>query len=184
MSHAVAETPRVYGLLAEFVDPDDLLDAAVEVGKAGYTRAEAYTPFPVHGVSEALGFKEAKVPWIIFFGGLTGGAVGFGWQTWISAVDYPMNVGGRPMISWPHFFPVTFECTILFAAFGAVIGMLALNGLPRPHHPIFGGRNFEYATQDRFFLCIESHDPMFDPEKTREFLLGLGAASVTEVEND
>ncbi|MBW7929236.1 MAG: DUF3341 domain-containing protein [Fimbriimonadaceae bacterium] len=184
MSETTLEQPRLHGILAEFDDPDDLLEAAERTHAAGYTRVEAYTPFPVHGLSEAIGFKEAKVPWLIFVCGVIGAFAGLGLQYYTAVIDYPMNVGGRPNFSWPSFFPVTFECTILFAAFGAVFGMLGMNGMPRPHHPIFGGKNFELASQNKFFLCVESDDPQFDPSRVSEFLRGLGAQHVSEVEND
>lgn len=176
--------PPVYGYLAEFDSADGLLAAAKATRAEGYAKVEAYSPFPVHGVSEALGFHEAKVPWIIFIAGVTGALAGIGLQWYTASVDYPMNVGGRPNFAWPQFIPVTFECTVLFAAFGAVVGMLALNGLPRPNHPIFNGKRFEYASQDRFFLCIESDDPKFDETETRRFLETLNAHAVSEVRHD
>lgn len=177
----VSRISAIYGLMAEFSDPEEIVVAADKASKQGYRRLDAYTPFPVHGLDEAIGFHESKVPWIIFLAGVVGAISGFALQAWINVVDYPMNVGGRPYLSWPSFIPVTFECTILFASFGAVIGMLGLNGLPRPYQPVFNAPRFDLASQDRFFLCIEAVDPKFDLHKTRRFLESLGPSSVTEV---
>lgn len=176
-----ARLPQLYGLVAEFENETDILTAARRVREAGYRRMDAYTPFPVHGLAHAIGFSDWLLPWIIFFGGVTGALAGAALQTWTLAYDYPWNVGGRPLISWPQFIPITFELTILLAAFGAVFGMLALNGLPRPYHSIFNAPGFERASQDRFFLCIESWDPRFDREETARFLESLGPVAVSEV---
>jgi len=175
-----ARTP-LYGLVAEFENETVLLAAARRVRQEGYRRMDAYKPFPVHGLAHAIGFSDWLLPWIIFFGGVTGALAGVALQVWTMAYDYPWNVGGRPLISWPQFIPITFELTILLAAFGAVFGMLALNGLPRPHHSIFNTPNFERATQDRFFLCVEAWDPRFDREETARFLQSLGPVAVSEV---
>jgi hypothetical protein len=172
----------LHGIIAEFESAEDLLHAAQRARQAGYTRMDAYSPFPVHGLSEAIGFEDHKVPWVVFLAGVVGAIAGFSLQYYISVVDYPINVGGRPHLSWPSFIPVTFETTVLFAAFGAFIGMLALNGLPQPYHPVFNAPRFERASQDRFFLCIEASDPQFDRVKTRHFLENLGARLVSEVE--
>lgn len=177
----VAESP-IYGLVAEFSDPESLLQAAERTRDAGYRRIDAYSPFPVHGLAEAIGFKDNWLPWVIFLAGVTGTIAGFALQIYALAIDYPHNVGGRPLISWPAFIPVSFETTILLASFGAVIGMLGLNGLPRPHHPIFNTPRFELASQDRFFLCIEATDPLFDIERTEQFLESLGPDAVSIVE--
>lgn len=174
----------IHGLTAEFATPGEILSATRKARKEGYTSLDAYTPFPVHGLVEAIGFKDPRLQWTIFFAGLTGAIGGFALQWWTSAVDYPMNVGGRPLLSWPSFIPVTFECTILLASFGAVFGMLALNGLPKPYHPIFNAANFARASQDRFFLCVEADDPQFDLEKTRAFLQSLGAINVSTVTDE
>ncbi|HZO87624.1 MAG TPA: DUF3341 domain-containing protein [Chthonomonadaceae bacterium] len=175
--------PSIFGLVAEFREPEEIVEAAKHAREAGYRQMDAYTPFPVHGLSEALDFEDNRVPWIIFLSGLSGAILGYLMQVFISVVDFPLNVGGRPYHSWPAFVPVTFECTILLASFGATIGMLALNGLPRPYHPIFNAPRFELASQDRFFLCIEATDPKFDRERTEQFLEGLHPVSVSEVEN-
>ncbi|MER3473338.1 MAG: DUF3341 domain-containing protein [Armatimonadota bacterium] len=172
----------LYGIIAEFESAEELLHAAKRAREAGYTQMDAYSPFPVHGLSEAIGFEDHKVPWTVFLAGVVGAIAGFSLQYYISVVDYPLNVGGRPFLSWPSFIPVTFETTVLFAAFGAFIGMLAFNGLPQPYHPVFNAPRFERASQDRFFLCIEAKDPLFDRTKTRQFLENLGARLVSEVE--
>lgn len=174
--------PRLYGLVAEFDDPDAVVSAASAAFDAGYRRMDAYSPFPVHGLADAIGFRDNRVPWMIFFCGLAGASGGLLLQWFTSAVDYPWNVGGKPFFSWPAFIPVTFECTILLAAFGAVFGMLAMNGLPRPYHSIFNAPRFERASQDRFFLCIEADDPRFDVTETARFLRGLAPLNVAEVE--
>ncbi len=175
--------PSLYGLVAEFDDPDALVRAAAAAREAGFRRMDAYTPFPVHGLAEALEFDDWRVPWIIFIGGLIGAATGFGLQCYTSLWDYPWNVGGKPDFSWPQFIPITFELTILFGSFAAFFGMLGLNGLPRPHHPIFNAPRFDRASQDLFFLCIEARDGLFDREETEQFLLNLGPRAVSEVEN-
>jgi len=173
--------PSVYGLLAEFEDGDQLLAAAQRTYEAGFRRLDAYSPFPVHGLAEAIGFRRNAVPLLVLLGGLAGAAIGFGLQYWISVTAYPLNVGGRPLNSWPSFIPVTFEMTILIAALTAIFGMMALNGLPMPYHPLFNVPRFALATHDRFFLCIEAVDPLFDREATRRFLEALGAKAVSEV---
>jgi Protein of unknown function (DUF3341) len=172
----------LYGLMAEFDSPADLLGAAGRAYEEGYRRMDAYTPFPVHGLAEALGFRRTRLPLLVFFGGIAGCVGGYGLQYWISAVDYPLNIGGRPLNSWPAFIPVTFELTILVAALAAVLGMLALNGLPMPYHPVFNVPEFELASRNRFFLCIESTDPKFDRGETKHFLESLKPHAVFEVE--
>ncbi len=177
------EAPKngVFGIVAEFTTPEEVLSAARRTKEAGYEKVEAYTPFPVHGLADALGPEDHRVKWIIFWGGVAGAIGGFYMQWWVSAVAYPHNVGGKPLFSWPAFVPITFECMVLIASFAAVIGMLALSGLPRPHHPIFDAKNFDRASRDRFFLCIEADDPAFDPEEVTRFLRSLGAQDVSEV---
>lgn len=175
---------KVYGLVAEFDSGDKILAAARRATEEGYKKVEAYTPFPIHGMDEALKFKDARLAWMIFIAGIAGAIGGFMLQVWVSTVAYPMNVGGKPDISWPNFIPVTFECGVLFASLTAVFGMFALNGLPQPYHPIFNAKNFERASQDKFFLCIEATDSKFDPETTRDFLERLGADEVSEVTED
>jgi hypothetical protein len=171
----------LYGVLAEFETPEQLRAAARAAREAGYRRMDAYSPFPIHGLTEALGARSSRLAGLVLAGGALGTLSGFGLQYWVSVIAYPLNVGGRPLNSWPSFIPVTFEVTVLLAALTAVLGMLALNGLPYPHHPLFGAERFARATSDRFFLCIEAVDPKFDQAATRRFLESLGPSSVTEV---
>jgi hypothetical protein len=177
----MAINPPVYGLLAEFEDPNELLLAVRWARQAGYQKMDAYTPFPVEGLAEALGFRRTRVPLLILVGGVTGCVGGFFMQYWCAAISYPVNVGGRPLNSWPAFIPVTFELTVLCAALAAVVGMLALNRLPMPYHPVFSVPRFALASRDRFFLCIEAIDPKFDREATRQFLADLQPREVSEV---
>ncbi len=174
---------HVYGIMAEFDTPDQLIRAAERSRADGYRFVNAYTPFPVEGLAEAVGFRRSNVPLITLIGGLLGGLGGFYMQYWMSAVSYPVNIGGRPLNSWPAFIPVTFELTVLGAALFAVLGMLALNKLPMPHHPVFNVPRFALASKDRFFLCIEARDPKFDRVRTAQFLESLQAHDVTEVED-
>jgi Protein of unknown function (DUF3341) len=174
--------PSVYGLMAEFDTPEDLLDAAHRAYAEGYRRMDAYSPFPVAGLSEAIGFHRTKLPLIVLLGGVAGGLGGYLLQYYTAVIDYPLNVGGRPLHSWPAFIPVTFEMAVLIAALFAVLGMLALNGLPMPYHPVFNVPRFELASRNLFFLCIESVDPRFDFERTRQFLQSLRSRQVHEVE--
>jgi hypothetical protein len=175
---------HTYGVMAEFDTPEQLIHAVEKARQAGYRRMDAYTPFPVEGLPEALGLKRNMVPFITLLGGLAGGIGGFAFQYWAAAVTYPMNIGGRPLNSWPAFIPVTFELTILGASLCAVLGMLALNGLPQPHHPVFNVRRFKHASSDRFFLCIEARDPKFHIVESARFLQGLHAHHVSEVADD
>jgi hypothetical protein len=172
----------VYGIIAEFNTPEGLLRAARESYQTGYRKLDAYTPFPVEGVSEAIGFSHTHTPLIVLLGGLIGCAGGFLLQVWAMVWSYPLNVGGRPLLSWPAFIPVTFEMTILCAALAAVFGMLAANGLPMPYHPVFNVPQFATASRTQFFLVIEAKDAKFDRQATREFLKGLGPKDVFDVE--
>jgi hypothetical protein len=171
----------LYGLMAEFDDPNALVSGAKRAQEAGYRRMDAYSPMPIEELNEAIGGHHTRLPLIVLIGGIAGGLGGYLLQWWASTIAYPINVGGKPFHSWPMFIPVTFECTILVAALAAVFGMLALNGLPQPYHPVFNVPRFALASRNRFFLCIEARDPGFDLEKTRAFLESLGAREVTSV---
>jgi len=173
--------PPTYGLMGEFHDPSSLLDAAEKARDAGFKHLDAYSPFPIHGLSEAVGFRHSRLPLVVLVGGILGAFGGFFLQYYGSVISYPLNIGGKPLNSWPAFIPITFETTVLLAALAAVFGMLALNGLPEPYHPVFNVSRFALASRDRFFLCIESSDEKFDSESTRKFLEGLGAEEVADV---
>lgn len=174
--------PReTYGLLAEFADTDALIAAAQTLTDRGYRKVEAYSPFPIAGLSEALNYSRTRLPLLVLMGGILGCIGGYGMQYWVAAIAYPVNIGGRPYNSWPAFIPVTFECTILLASLTAVFGMLALNGLPRPHHPLFAIPQFERASTDGYFIGIQSIDPMFDLEETAGLLRELHAREVIHV---
>jgi len=172
----------MFGLMAEFDSPEALLTAARAAFANGFRRMDAYSPFPVEGLAEAIGFHRTRVPLIVLIGGILGCLGGFYLQYWVSVIDYPINVGGRPLNSWPSFIPVTFELTILVAALSAFFGVLALNGLPMPYHPVFNIERFQLASRNRFFLCIEARDPKFDVDGTRQFLEGTECQGVYEVE--
>jgi hypothetical protein len=171
----------LYGLLAEFESPAGLVAAIRRAREAGYADLEAFAPVPVDEACAELGRRGTWVPALALLGGLTGAAVGYFVQYYTNVIDYPINVGGRPLHAWPAFAVVAIELAILFAALGAAVGMFALCGLPRPHHPLFGVPAFGLASQTRFFLCVRATDPKFDPEATRQFLSGYGAAGVWEV---
>jgi Protein of unknown function (DUF3341) len=175
---------HIYGVMGEFSTTEELLHAVEKVREAGYRRVNAYSPFPVEGLSEALGLKRDAVPLLCLLGGLTGGIGGFSFQYWAAAIAYPMNIGGRPLNSWPAFIPVTFELTILGASLAAVLGMLALNKLPQPHHPVFNVPRFTHASADRFFICIEARDPKFHLVEAARLLQELHAHHVVEVPDD
>jgi len=175
--------PPIHGLLAEFENPQDLVDACKQAYGAGYRRMDAYTPYPIEAAAEAIGFHRNLLPTIVLCGGIVGAVGGFAMQYWMSVVDYPLNVAGKPLFSWPMFIPIAFETTILAAALACIFGMLALNGLPMPYHPVFNVPRFALASRDRFFLCIEAIDPLFDRQATRLFLERTGPRSVTEVEH-
>ncbi len=168
--------------MADFDEPEQLLAAARKAYEQGYRRMDAYTPFPIEGLAETIGFHSNKVALIVLVGGILGCLTGFFLQYYVAVMNYPLNIGGRPLNSWPSFIPITFELTVLFAALSAVFGMLALNRLPMPYHPVFNVPGFETATRNRFFLCIESDDPKFDRIQTAEFLKSQPARAVSEVE--
>jgi hypothetical protein len=175
---------HIYGVMGEFGDPAELIHAVEKIREAGYRRVNAYSPFPVEGLSEAMGLKHNMVPLICLLGGLTGGIGGFFFQYWVNVIAYPINIGGRPLNSWPAFIPVTFELTILGASLAAVFGMLALNKLPQPHHPVFNVHRFTHASSDRFFVCIEAKDPKFHLEEVARLLQEVHAHHITEVSDD
>jgi Protein of unknown function (DUF3341) len=176
--------PHSYGVIAEFGTPEEILAAAKKAREAGYKHVTAYTPFPIEGLAEEIGFKWTAVPLITLIGGLGGGITGFAMQYWMMAISYPLNIGGRPLNSWPAFIPVTFELTILGASTFAVIGMLALNKLPQPHHPVFNVDRFSQASTDKFFLCIREKDPKFNLAETAKFLQTLNPSHVDEVKDE
>jgi hypothetical protein len=174
--------PPLYGVVAEFENPSDLVAAARRVYSLGYRRINGYSPYPIEELSEAIGFTHTSLPLIVFIGGLVGGIGGFLMQYYIEVIDYPINVGGKPYNSWPAFIPITFEMTVLVAAFSAVLGMLVLNKLPQPYHPVFNLPNFAMATRDRFFLAIEANDPKFHHAEVIELLKSLNALEVNDVD--
>jgi hypothetical protein len=174
--------PALYGIMAEFDKPSDLVAAARRTFAAGYRRINGYSPYPIEELSEAIGFKRTSLPLIVLIGGIVGGLGGFFMQYWMEVISYPLNVGGKPYNSWPAFIPITFECTVLCAAFAAVLGMLMLNKLPQPYHPVFNAPNFALATRDRFFLVIEASDQKFKHDEAKQFMQTLGARDVSDVE--
>ena len=176
-----AARSTLYGLMAEFDEPGQLVAGAKRAHEAGYRCMDAYSPMPIEELHEALGSHHNRLPLIVLIGGILGGTGGYTLEWWVSTIAYPLNVGGRPFHSWPMFIPVTFECTILVASLFAVFGMLALNGLPQPYHPVFNVPRFALASRNRFFLCIEARDPKFDVDGTREFLETLNPKEVTSV---
>ncbi|MEQ1572823.1 MAG: DUF3341 domain-containing protein [Vicinamibacterales bacterium] len=181
MSHA-EDAPTLYGLMAEFDNPTALVRAAEQARLAGYREMDAYSPIPIHDLTEAIGARRTRLPILVFIGGMLGGLGGFGLEYWSQVIAYPLNIGGRPLNSWPQFVPVMFETTVLGAALAAFVGMWALNKLPQPYHPVFNVPAFARASTDRFFLCIEAADPRFDREATGQFLQGLHPVGVTDVE--
>ena len=172
----------IYGLMAEFTTPEQLVEAAHRTHDAGYKRIDAFSPFPIEGLAEAVGFHRTRLPLVVLLAGIIGGVSGFAMQFYANAVSYPINVGGRPLNSWPAFIPIAFEMTILFAAGSAVFGMLIMNGLPTPYHPVFNVPRFALASRDRFFLCIKAGDPLFELELTKKFLATLNPREVSEID--
>ena len=171
----------IYGIMAEFDSAQHLLEAARATHEAGYKKIDAYSPFPIEGLAEEIGFHHDEVPLVVLIGGLIGGLTGYSMQYWMAAVDYPLNIGGKPYHSWPSFIVITFEMTILFAGISAVLGMLALNGLPMPYHPVFNVPRFSAASKDRFFLIVFSSDKKYEPQSTRQFLEQFHPRSIEEV---
>ncbi len=175
------KTTRIYGMLAEFDSASDLVAAARKTHEAGYRKIDAYSPFPIEELAEAIGFHKNRVPLVTLIGGLLGGVGAYFMQYWMNVDSYPVIIGGKPYHSWPAFIVVTFEMTILFGGIFAVLGMLALNGLPMPYHPVFNVPRFAMATKDRFFLIVFSTDPKYTPSGTKQFLESLVPRSISEV---
>ena len=180
MAHAES-APTLHGLMAEFDNPTALVAAAERARLEGYRNMDAYSPIPIEELNDALGLRRTRLPMLVLLGGILGGVGGYGLEYWSSVIAYPLNVGGRPLHSWPHFIPVTFETTVLGAALTAFVGMWALNKLPMPYHPVFNVPAFARASSDRFFLVIESTDPRFDRHSTQQFLEAQHPVGVSEV---
>lgn len=177
----MAHGDDIFGIMAEFHTPGELVSACRKAYVEGYREMDAFSPIPIRELDEALGLRRTRLPLIVLIGGIIGCVVGFGMQYWVSVYAYPLNIGGKPLNSWPAFIPITFEMTVLFAALSALVGMLALNKMPMPYHPVFNVPRFALASRDRFFLCIQSTDPKFDRTETAVFLKALGASEVSEV---
>jgi Protein of unknown function (DUF3341) len=173
---------NIYGIMAEFDTPTQLVDAARQVRDAGFVKTDAFSPFPLHEIDEALGIKRSILPFLVFGGGIIGLLSGIGLEVFVHVIDYPIIVGGRPHLSVPSFIPPAYELTILLAAFTAVFGMILLNGLPQPYHPVFNVPRFALASREKFFLLIETKDPKFDYEETKSFMQNLNPQEVFDVE--
>lgn len=176
------DTP-IYGLMAEFDTPDELVRATKSTYQAGYRKMDTFSPYPVEGAWEAMEHHDSRLSKIVLGGGILGGCTGYGLEYWVHAITYPTNIAGKPLNSWPQFIPVTFELTILFGAISAMLALIFLNGFPQPYHPVFNVKRFaEHASRDKFFLLVESADPKFDREQTLSFLKGLNPSEINEVE--
>lgn len=174
---------NLYGLLAKFETPEDLVAASRRVYEAGYRKFDAYTPYPVEGLSQAMQLKPSPIPYLVLAGGIIGGITGFGMQTFATVFDYPLNIGGRPLFSWPAYIPITFEMIILLAAVTGFLGLFFFTRFPEPYHPVFRSEDFnQHASQDGFYLGIEAADPQFDLDRTRRFLTEAGSVQVSEIE--
>jgi len=176
-----APTNPLFGVMAEFTTPDEYVAALRKVRAAGYTKFDGYSPYPIHEATEAMGLQRNPVALMVLIGGITGLLAGFALATWVSMVAYPVNIGGRPLFSWPAFIPPVFETTVLFAALTAVFGTLGICGFPQPYHPVFNVPAFARASTDRFFICVEADDPKFDLQTVKSLLSGLGPQEVSEV---
>ena len=181
MTSTTPAAPPLYGVMAEFKTADELIAATKAAADAGYTRMDGYSPYPLGEVADHLGFPRSEIGAVMFIGGVVGATLGFGMQTWIAVVDYPLSIGGKPFWSWPQFIPITWALLVLTASMSGLFGLLALCGLPQPYHPVFNVDRFRRASKDRFFLCIESIDPQFETAKVTAFLNGLQPESVAEV---
>jgi hypothetical protein len=181
MSEPTAQPSEIWGLMAEFDNATALMQAAHKTHGEGYRQADAFSPIPIEGLSEALGFHRSRIPLLVLLGALAGALGGYFMQYFASVIHYPVNIGGRPMHSWPAFIPITFEAAVLTAALVAVFGMIVLNGLPQPYHPVFNVPQFQLASRDRFFLVIQASDPQFELAKTRAFMESLAPLSIAEV---
>jgi ActD protein len=179
--HSTIERSPIYGIMAEYSNAEALVEAATKAKAYGYRVMDAYSAYPIEELEEPLDIKDNRISLFVLLAGLCGATFGFGFLSWVNTVSYPLNIGGRPLISAPMFIPITFECTVLAAGLTSAIGMLLLNGLPLPYHPVFNVPGFERASQDGFFLCIEATDPMFNREETGRFLENTGAEEVSEV---
>lgn len=180
-AHAIEHSNLLYGLMAEFETAGELVSAARRTREAGFKKFDAYSPFPIHELDEAMDLHDNRVALCTLIGGILGCIGGFGLASWVEAVALPLNIGGRPPISAPMFIPVTFEMTILLGGLTAAISMIVMNGLPSPYHPVFNVERFADASRNRFFLCIESDDPKFDRQATAGFLESLGPEEIAEV---
>jgi hypothetical protein len=174
--------PRLYGLLIEFTDPNALVEACRRVRDDGWRRWDAHTPFPLHGMDDAMGIRGTRLPLIVLAGGLCGCGLALLMQWWMNAVDYPLVISGKPLFGLPANIPVTFELTVLLSALSTFFGMWGLNGMPRLHHPVFNSARFRRVTADRYFIVLEAADPRFDPERTRAFAQSLGGTAVEAIE--
>jgi hypothetical protein len=174
---------KIYGILASFSNPESLLHATRKVTDAGYRRTDTYTPFPIEGLSEAMRLPTSWMPLAVLVGGIIGGLLGYGMQFFATVIDLPLNIGGRPLHSWPAYIPITFEVTVLFAAFGGLLALFLVTGLPQPYHPVFNSEDFQkHGSQDGFYLSISKDDPKYNEDETPKFLESLGAIQVTEIE--
>ncbi len=180
-THTLESVHPLYGMMAEFETPGQLVAAARRVREAGFKHFDAYSPYPIHELDDAMDLHDNRVSLFTLIGGIIGGLSGFGLCSWVESVALPLNIGGRPLISVPMFIPITFELTILIGGLTAAISMIILNGLPMPYHPVFNVERFANASRSKFFLCIESEDPKFDPEKTASFLESLNPEEISEV---
>jgi hypothetical protein len=182
MSNEKTQEPqKLYGILAEFANPAKLMKAAKLTNRAGYSKYDAYSPFPIHGMDDAMGLKESKLGWIVLSHALVGFAGGLFLQIWTSSIAYPINIGGKPFMNIPAYVPVTFELTVLLAAFGAVFGMFFMNNMPKHHNSLFNSTSFERVTDDKFFICIEADDNLFSEAETEKFLKESGATNIEKI---